>query len=47
MTYKLNLWFPGLEAEKPARILWTAGSADQALQQVRQNNPDCKVELCD
>jgi len=44
-TYKLALWFPGLEDAKPAPLLYTAGTAEMALKQAQAEFPDCKVEL--
>ena len=45
MTYKLNMWFPGLEDEQPAPVLWIAASAEDALKQVQAEYPDCTVAL--
>ncbi len=46
-TYRLNVWFPGLHDEPPARVEWIAGSAELALARVEEQFPECKVELKD
>ena len=49
MTYSnnqfaFNIWFPGLENEKPARVLWTASDVEEAYIQLVKQYPDCAIQ---
>ena len=45
-TYKLGIYFPELQDDRPAPVLWTASSPQEALEQVKKEYPDCVVVLC-
>ena len=42
--FAFNIWFPGLEEEKPARILWSAPDVEEAYRQIVSEYPDCAIQ---
>lgn len=43
--FRFKIWFPGLEDEKPAQLIWTASDAETAYSQLVEQYPDCSI-LC-
>ena len=44
--YRFKMWFPGLEEEKPAQVLWSAPNAEEAYRQITEQYPDCSILCC-
>ena len=46
IQFRFKMWFPGLENEKPAIILWSASNAEDAYRQITEQYPDCSILCC-
>lgn len=41
--HRFKVWFPGLENEKPAVIIWYHHDVEEAYRQLVDEYPDCSI----